>query len=299
MEAIAGKEIEIPSYFKLIKYVSTNFDDAKAKLIEIVHEQDYICITTDVWSSRAQSYLGLTLHYITPALERKSFMLAFRQLREKQTYLVLANTIHRIIDEFQIPLQKVTHIVTDGGSAFCKAFKEFGSAEGALIDESESTDEEDENTNVVCPFMRCEDGEVFLANNIDLNSVLVPDSVESEMPYQNFFSDVPYPAANLEEDNAMGSIFGANERSIVLPPQKRCLSHILNLATQEFEKKLNGLAQKCLIATISKLHCIWVRTKRSSAAKQICKDVFGITLKIPCVTRWNSQFPSISKNREK
>lgn len=127
-----------------MKNVSNKYDNSKAKLTEIISEQEYVCLTTDVWSSRAQSYLGVTLHFLTPTLERIPVMLAFRQLREKQTYIVLAEAMCRIMEDFRIPVKKVTNIVTDGGSAFCKAFKEFGCEVGALIEENENIDEEDE-----------------------------------------------------------------------------------------------------------------------------------------------------------
>lgn len=84
------------------------------------------------------------------------------------------------------------------------------------------------------------------------------------------------------------------ERKIELPQQRRCVSHLLNLVSNDFERILNPTAKSALISAINKLHAQWVFTHRSSNAKSICKEVLGCILKIPCMTRWNSKFDAIS-----
>lgn len=80
-----------------------------------------------------------------------------------------------------------------------------------------------------------------------------------------------------------------------MPPQKRCIPHLLNLCAEDFQKKyLNGLAKTSLIHSLSKLHSLFVLTHRSSRAKTICKAVLGCCLKIPCKTRWNSTYDAVS-----
>lgn len=61
-----------------MKTLDERFTAMKTKLIEVLSEQQYVCVTTDVWSSRAQSYLGMTVHFLLPSYERISFVLAFR-----------------------------------------------------------------------------------------------------------------------------------------------------------------------------------------------------------------------------
>lgn len=108
-----------------MKFLKDQYDEMKKRLTILLGKQKYICITTDVWSSRAQSYLGMTVHFINANFERESYVLSFRQLEHKQTYEELTSEIVAVLREYEIVVDKITHIVTDGGSAFCKAFKVF------------------------------------------------------------------------------------------------------------------------------------------------------------------------------
>lgn len=76
----------------------------------------------------------------------------------------------------------------------------------------------------------------------------------------------------------------------VMPPQRRCVSHLLNLLSQDFEKQLEGQAKAAFKTTFDTLHTLWAITRVSPRAKSICKDILGETLKFPCETRWNSKF---------
>ena len=83
------------------------------KLSELLSKQEYICVTCDVWSSRAQAYLGMSVHFINDNFERESFVLAFRQLKYKQTNVVMATEMTKVLKEYGIDVEKVTNIVTD------------------------------------------------------------------------------------------------------------------------------------------------------------------------------------------
>lgn len=66
------------------------------------------------------------------------------------------------------------------------------------------------------------------------------------------------------------------------------MSHILNLLSNDFQKRLTGIARSAFSATMESLHTLWAITRTSSKAKSICKEVLGEILKYPCATRWNS-----------
>ncbi|KAJ8349349.1 hypothetical protein SKAU_G00244790 [Synaphobranchus kaupii] len=84
---------------------------------------DHIATTTDCWSVRRRSFVGITAHWIDPdSLKRCSAALACKQLRGSHTFDVL---------EIQ---GKIVRTTTDNGSNFIKTFQVFG---------------EDENNNVV------------------------------------------------------------------------------------------------------------------------------------------------------
>lgn len=123
LNIVGGREISLPSTTSFMNFLKDQFEEMKKKLKQLLDKQNYLCITTDVWSSRAQAYLGMTVHFIDEKFERQSFVLAFRELRQKQTHKVLTSEIVKVLEEYGIIVDKVTHIVSDGGSAFCKAFK--------------------------------------------------------------------------------------------------------------------------------------------------------------------------------
>lgn len=128
LERVSGRRIVIPSRKKVMSTLDDEYSKMKVELKELLSEQKYICLTADVWSSRAQSYLGVTVHFINQTtFLRESYVLAFKQIYFKQTYNELGKAIQEIMDDFGITKNQVTNIVTDGGSAFGKMFKMFGS----------------------------------------------------------------------------------------------------------------------------------------------------------------------------
>lgn len=97
---------------------------------------------------------------------------------------------------------------------------------------------------------------------------------------------------NVENDDYLR---GNVQPTIKLPAQRRCFSHLLNLASADFQKNLPNLASKAFMQTYNKLNALWHTTNRSSYAKSICRKELNCSLKIPCDTRWNSKFDSIKK----
>lgn len=157
LELVSKRKIEMLATKFFMNSLKDRYEVIRAKIIELLKEQTYICSTADVWSSRAQAYIGITVHYLTPTFDRKSFLLAFRQLKEKQTHEVLAKVINDVLKEFELPVHKITHIVTDGGSAFCKAFKRFGRQHDAHVENV--LDETSQSESM--PFIQNEDGETW------------------------------------------------------------------------------------------------------------------------------------------
>lgn len=178
----------MPSVYKLMMSLETEFNKMKSKLKEILSEQKYLCVTTDVWTSHAQSYLGATVHFLSENFERQSYVLAFRELKEKQTYNVLANALQAIFDDFGIDIKRIRHNVTDGGSNFCKMFKEYGKPIEASTTSGSSTgyddemdmddsftndcedDSNDEETDDGPTFMEDTNGDEFQSEILNLNN---------------------------------------------------------------------------------------------------------------------------------
>lgn len=307
LELTYGRKIIIPTTRYFMKTIDDRFKEMKAKLIELLEKQKYICITCDVWSSRAQSFIGFTVHYLE-LYERKSFALAFRQLEKRQTYKVLGKIIADVLREFGIPVNKVRHIVTDGGSGFCKSFKVYCRNQDVIVEEivenaeidqnTENGDEvENESTESIPIFMQNEDGEVFVSNELNFNSEhldepQLSDDIENidEFESDEITHDDSNEIGTINEDNIADS-----DSNIELPPQRRCTSHVLNLFSNDFEKMLPSAAQNTLVGAVNKLHALWTFTHRSAQARSIVQEVLGCILLIPVVTRWNSKFDAIAK----
>lgn len=160
MNTAAGREIAVPSTTVFMNFLKVQFDEMKTGLQNTLKTQQFLCITTDVWSSRAQSYLGMTVHFFDDKFDRESYVLALRELKAKQTYDVLTTEIIKVLNDFEIDVDQVTHIVTDGGSAFCKAFKVYGKSIDHLIERVDCRNDAEEED--VTPFIQYDDGEYFL-----------------------------------------------------------------------------------------------------------------------------------------
>lgn len=145
LETVSGRKIVIPSRHKFMKTLDSEYMDMKKALCEKLSQQKYLCITADVWSSRAQSYLGATVHFLNDNYERESYCLAFKQMFGKQTYKDLAKVMDAIFDDYGIKRSQITHIVTDGGSNFCKMFKMYGKSIDAVVTTYDEEDEDVEN----------------------------------------------------------------------------------------------------------------------------------------------------------
>lgn len=252
----------------------------KEALKELLSKQKFVCLTADVWSARAQSYLGVTVHFINPeTFQNESYVLAFQQIKFKQTYNALGKAIKGIMEDYGIKKSQVTNIVTDGGSAFCKMFKVYGTP----IDEQcfevnvnnihEGEDADQIEPGTVTDFMEDINGDFFVTEILDFTDRTEASYVDTD--FLDFSDD-----ATSEEFN--------------LPEQRRCISHECNLLSQDFLKKhLTGNAKTNLVHSLSKLHTLWVLTHRSSKAKSICQEILGRCLKVPCETRWNSRFDAV------
>lgn len=274
----------------------------KEKLTNLLKTQKYLCITADVWSSRAQAYLGMTVHFINEQFQLESFVLAFRRLNKKQTHNYLTSEIRKVLGEFGISVQKITHIVTDGGSAFCKAFKVYGRSVDHLIDRSDvPVDDEDGEDG----FMRNENGEHLYSNiiqfepdeetgvlhlDLDLNDETLNNTFNETV---DDFSEESDDFLSLEND-VINDVELENETTTCrLPPHHRCVSHYINLIPGDFEKELSGRAKTALVAVFGKLQTIWVFPRRSILAKTISREFLGCNLKLPCETRWNSKYDAV------
>lgn len=267
----------------------------KKNLILELTKQKYVCITTDIWSARGRSFIGVTVHFLSSEFARESFVLAFREVKVRQTYDVLAKLLFDIFNEFGLTIKKITNVVTDGGSAFCKAFRVYGKKheESILVnnDEDEHDDQNDaleldQQSRNSLIFMR-DNGEFFYSNELDFQNTITDE----------FDVNINDNDSNEEPNTIDEEIVEIESTEVIeLPPQRRCASHLLNLTSNDFENELKGPAKTSLVTTMSKLHSLWVLIGHSTLARKYCIETIGIVLQTPVVTRWNSRFDSTEKS---
>ena len=81
--------------------------------------------------------MGVTAHWIKGDSTRKSAALACRRFKGSHTYDCIAELLLEIFAEYEINVRKIVATVTDNGSNFVKAFKEYAQVDGEDMDEDE------------------------------------------------------------------------------------------------------------------------------------------------------------------
>lgn len=264
---ISSDKAKLPARKTLIADLVTKSDAIKSELKNIIARENFFCTTADVWTNRNRSFLGLTIHYFNSNLDKQSFLLAFRRLYGRHTHENLAEKIIEVNREFNLIRSKITHIVTDGGSNFCKAFRRFGeNQEPVTENETEIEDSDDvEIEESLGP-----ETEVFVSPDTIAETIDFRRNVD----YDDFYDDFE-----------------------TLPKQMRCKSHNLNLVgAVDFEKnllKLNARAFDALDSAYEKLKSFWTLSRRSTVAHEIIEKTCKRSFPYPNSTRWNSKFDCI------
>lgn len=217
LNKVAGRKISTPSITKIMSTLDSRLKAMKTKLITELGRQQRVCLTADIWSHMKKSYLGVSVYYIDEHWKRQSHILEFRYLNKRHTYDYLAQVLKSILDEYILPVEKISHIITDGESNFCKAFRVFGRQtdfnESLIeLDEMVDVDTTDEISN-----MDANIEEADVGNEVSDDDAFEREALEAitESNIQATQIDFPDPA---DIDN-----------EIVLPPQMRCFAHLLNL----------------------------------------------------------------------
>ncbi|KAI9551079.1 hypothetical protein GHT06_001911 [Daphnia sinensis] len=182
------------------------YSNTKTALTMALQKALFVCTTADMWSSRHQSFIGMTIHWLGDDLNRRSACLAIRRLKGSHIYDVIAKPINDIHCKFNIS-KRVSLTIAGNGSNFLKAFRVFGpnTNEQELSENSKDCEEE-----------FCEEDDSFVY--IDIDEILLNHE-------QTHFEDI-------ENESDLSEHININENQgykIKLPPHMRCSCHILNL----------------------------------------------------------------------
>lgn len=105
---------KIMSWRTLRTMIDNNSKEMIKAVTEVMRAVDHIATTTDCWSVRRQSFIGVTAHWIDPdSLTRCSAALACKRLRGSHTFNVLASALNDIHSEFEIQGKILRTTTTD------------------------------------------------------------------------------------------------------------------------------------------------------------------------------------------
>lgn len=132
---VSGEKARLPTAKTLKSDLDTTYCFMKNALIDVIDKSEYVCLTADLWTNKARSYMGVTIHLFDEALNRQSYLLAFRRMYGRHTHMAIKEMLINVIKEFKIKKSKITHIITDGARNFGKAF--------SVDDKKDNTNDDD------------------------------------------------------------------------------------------------------------------------------------------------------------
>ena len=220
------------------------------KLVTTLGEQAAVATTTDCWTAYGKSYMGVTVHWMDVAT-----------LERKSACLALRrlkgshtyDVIAATLNDIHAQYgirRKVTRTTTDNGANFVKAFSVFAQVP------TDNNDTEDRS---------------------------------EEAGAEDYDDQVPEV---LDVDSALSEGDSQTETDFNLPRHHRCACHTLNLiATTDADKaEENPQFKKVSRSAFGKCQSLWNKYGRSATAVETVTDSFGLGLKRPNATRWNSVF---------
>ena len=164
-----GKQTSISTY-SLNQEIDRQFAVLQSENLAKLKQAQFVSTTTDVWSNRKRSFLGVTAHFIKEdTLSRESLPLACPRFLGTHSYDRIADLFGQILDNYELSPSKVVKTTTDNGSNFIKSFKEFGihvkNAPGEVFEE-----DVDDDCDEVIPV----DSEALLSNETEKSPWLPP-----------------------------------------------------------------------------------------------------------------------------
>lgn len=256
LDLFQGINLKVMTRKVATKQINELYNENIQKIKNLIHVQKYVCTTTDIWSGRRRSFIGVTCHWLTDDFKRQSVALScqrFKGTHDNKSIAAILQTIHT---KFGITEEKVIATITDNGSNFVKAFKVYGMPN--------KQNEDDES-------------QVHLENDSET------DSEEDDELTDKIL--VPTEETNDEE---WGYVLPKHKRCA-----SHTLNLI---ATADCKKaiNLNPKLRSRHTTTFHKCSLLWKKAVKPKSS-EIIVQCLGHTLSRPGVTRWNSYFDSVKQ----
>lgn len=111
----------VPSRNTILKHIDLMYDSEKRNLLNVLGTAEHVALTTDCWTSRSNdSYLTVTIHFLTTEWNHKSFVLDTSSTVERHTSENLAEALQQIISDWKLD-EKVTAVVHDNAANIVNA----------------------------------------------------------------------------------------------------------------------------------------------------------------------------------
>lgn len=119
--------IKVMSRRTVGRKVEEDYKLVTEQLSELLQKVQFISTTADIWSTKHRSFMGVTAHWIDEiTFQRHSAVLACKRFKGTHNYTRIADLLFEINMQFKLKSKQLVSTVTDNGSNFVKAFKEFG-----------------------------------------------------------------------------------------------------------------------------------------------------------------------------
>lgn len=167
--------------------ITQKFAKFKTDLIQELKDAQTICLTADHWSSYRKGYIGITCHWLhMDTMTMKHACLSLRRITGRCTYDVIAANISEVISEYGI-VSRVSHCITDSGSNFIKAFREYAEIEEVgdvesdevmqpqILGDALDAVDADETTSAqfhLPPHLKCAAHRLNLVGSVDMEKAL-------------------------------------------------------------------------------------------------------------------------------
>uniref|UniRef100_H3A5J1 BED-type domain-containing protein n=1 Tax=Latimeria chalumnae TaxID=7897 RepID=H3A5J1_LATCH len=140
-QLVEGTKHKVMTHKTLMNHIDATYRTMRTTIMVRLADIKSVCTTADIWTAHNKSFFGMTCHWIDPtSLQWVNAALACR----KHAFDVIASLIDEIHTSFSLE-DKVVRTVTDNGSNFAKAFKEYGFQE----EEDEETAEVDHKFGLI------------------------------------------------------------------------------------------------------------------------------------------------------
>ena len=258
--------VEVQEFVDLIKMLQPNRDvlchktlrariaesasENKRKLVSLMKGLDCVATTTDCWSAYGKAFIGVTVHWIDSGT-----------LQRRSACLALRwmtgrhtyDLIASTLENIHVEFgirKKIARTTTDNGANFVKAFSVFGEQPTETPHDATADADDDDHDD---------EPDVEGREVVDVYSTLSDNDSQTEYN---------------------------------LPRHQRCACHTLNLiSTADADMAANDPHYKKVSrSAFAKCQALWNKYGRSVQAVEAVTDAFGVGLKRPNATRWNSVF---------